>query len=328
MSPPTPADPRRPEMAQRASNPFGAARPPEEQDPPHKSLHDIFGQSLEVDDSDSSDDNGWDRDDSSDDDDDDDDAAAAPKPASVAATAAAAAARPASPQSSNISFNTAFAQPADNTNANNTNNKPDGETNPFLGLLSAAAAAAAAANTTTTAAAAAAAAAPAAEEQQHDAGDPPKPEPATVRVRALYPYTPDDAAELRLEAGSLVETRPPPEGASAGVHGEPEWMYGELLAEADEGDGWRASGSRGWFPADYAETLGPAGSRAWLKSNARFGAAKYDYAPQHEDELAVAAGDRVRVLDGDPADGWWKVRKIQDRTSGMLPAIYVELDKE
>ncbi|KAJ1795557.1 hypothetical protein LPJ56_007341, partial [Coemansia sp. RSA 2599] len=53
--------------------------------------------------------------------------------------------------------------------------------------------------------------------------------------------------------------------------------------------------------------------------------------PQHEDELRVAQGDRVRVIDGDTAESWWKVRIINggaDKVEeGMLPAMYIDLDK-
>ncbi|KAJ1957648.1 hypothetical protein GGI12_004965, partial [Dipsacomyces acuminosporus] len=84
----------------------------------------------------------------------------------------------------------------------------------------------------------------------------------------------------------------------------------------------------GWFPKDYAELLGGPGSRGWNKTKALFGTAKYKYEPQHDDELKVAEGDRVRVVDGDKAESWWKVRKIGgDKEEGMLPAMYIDLDE-
>ncbi|KAJ2822861.1 hypothetical protein IWW50_004034 [Coemansia erecta] len=110
-------------------------------------------------------------------------------------------------------------------------------------------------------------------------------------------------------------------------------MYGEILKESadDKGDGWQPSGIVGWFPTEYAETLGEPGSRGWNKTKARFGSAKYDYEPQHDDELQVALGERVRVIDGDIAESWWKVRRIVpvegQRSEGMLAAMYIDLDK-
>ncbi|KAJ1859811.1 hypothetical protein LPJ73_001683, partial [Coemansia sp. RSA 2703] len=200
-------------------------------------------------------------------------------------------ARAASPRSA-ISFNTAFAPAADS--------------NPFLGLLAAA--------TSPT----------------------PLPPFEHVRVRALYPYQPDGAVgELAIQPGELIETRPVDHNTPGrDAHAADGWMFGEVLQEADDSeDGWGASGRTGWFPREYAETLGAPGSRAWIKTRAKFGRAKYAYTPQHDDELRVAQGDRVRVVDGDAAESWWRVRVIAssadsaDKLEGMLPAIYIELDK-
>ncbi|KAJ2023132.1 actin organization and endocytosis protein, partial [Coemansia sp. S85] len=111
-----------------------------------------------------------------------------------------------------------------------------------------------------------------------------------LRLRALYPYHPDAADELGIETGDLIETQL----AKSGVRGDG-WLYGEILVESDDGDGWRLGGKCGWFPKDYAETLGGPGSRGWMKTRARFGTAKYDYEPQHEDELKVGVGVRRKT---------------------------------
>ncbi|KAJ2491828.1 hypothetical protein IWW47_005015, partial [Coemansia sp. RSA 2052] len=161
-----------------------------------------------------------------------------------------------------------------------------------------------------------------------------------LRLRALYPYhATDDGGddELSIETGDLIETRVVPLEKQAAVHSRGDgWMYGEILQESatDQGDGWQPSGRAGWFPKDYAETLGGPGSRGWTKTRALFGTAKYDYEPQHEDELRVSVGDRVRVVDGDTAESWWKVRKLGNGSSGaasslgMLPAMYIDVDKK
>ncbi|KAJ2721492.1 actin organization and endocytosis protein [Coemansia sp. Benny D115] len=222
-----------------------------------------------------------------------------------------------SPQST-VSFNTAFANPSGAATA-----AASTENNPFLGLLAAASAnsALAAAGNSSGSMASAAAARP----FEHQ------------RLRALYPYAPEAGAqdEITLQPGDLLETRAiPSDLKSADVHADEGWTYGEVLRETagDQGDGWEPSGQAGWFPKDYAEVLGGPGSRGWLRTRARFGTAKYDYKPNHEDELAVALGDRVRVVDGDVAENWWKVRILHpaagvEKTEGMLPAIYIDLDK-
>lgn len=153
-----------------------------------------------------------------------------------------------------------------------------------------------------------------------------------LRLRALYPYNPAGEGELTVEPGELLETRAVPANLSSrGAHADEGWMYGELLRESDKdgGDGWEPSGKVGWFPKEYADSLGGPDSRGWKKTRAMFGTAKYDYQPQHEDELKVRLGDRVRVLDGDKAESWWKARCIRKEKpeEGMLPAIYIDLDE-
>jgi hypothetical protein len=38
--------------------------------------------------------------------------------------------------------------------------------------------------------------------------------------------------------------------------------------------------------------------------------ARHDFAPEHEDEIAFHAGDRIEVIEKDDlySDGWWQVR--------------------
>ncbi|KAJ2472191.1 actin organization and endocytosis protein [Coemansia sp. RSA 2322] len=273
---------------------------------------------------DSSSDEEWDSDDSSDDDD------GAPAVLPTVFDVAAADSRQkvpdvSSPRSS-VSFDTAF---ANHTPASLLPPKDEGNSNPFLGLI------------------ASAAAASALESKAAEADGESQPASFEVlRLRALYPYNPeDDADELTIETGDLIETRAVPAdrlaAASGSSHAGGGWLFGEILRESptDQGDGWLPSGRAGWFPRDYVETLGGPGSRGWIKTRARFGTAKYNYEPQHEDELSVAVGDRVRVVDGDTAESWWKVRKLvtsessadeqqeASMPSGMLPAMYIDLDK-
>ncbi|KAJ2849575.1 actin organization and endocytosis protein [Coemansia brasiliensis] len=306
-----------------ATNPF-----PTHRDADTNVYKDIFSQSLEVPDdssSSSSSDNEWDHD-SSDDENNTDllGLGTKPQPSTAAGN---------STSESSISFNTAFANPSAEPKPSEALEELAKEgTNPFLGLL---AAAASVANDTS------------ASGDNNDSNTGSKstadllsdfaPEMADFkkqRVRALYPYTADaEADELSITTGDLIETRPVPAKASAGTHAGEGWMYGEILkpTQDDQGDGWEASGKQGWFPAEFAEVLGEIGSRGWNKTKARFGSAKYDYEPQHDDELKVQVGDRVRIVDGDIDESWWKVRKLRsgngERAEGMLPAMYIDLDK-
>ena len=50
----------------------------------------------------------------------------------------------------------------------------------------------------------------------------------------------------------------------------------------------------------------------------------YDFNADGEDELSVAEGDRLIVLERD-SDDWWKVRDSEGR-EGVVPAQYVELE--
>ncbi|KAJ2249849.1 actin organization and endocytosis protein [Coemansia sp. RSA 475] len=320
MSQRAPLRAEKPEMDSAINNPFGAHIADKR---PTSNYSSIFDQSLEVAaDSDSSSDE-WDHD-SSDDENDDPLGPKQPKPLAAQAQDANMA------SGSSASFNTAFANPS----ASETKPSDDlealakEETNPFLGLL---AAAASVANDADKSDAKPTASVPTADLLSGDAPVDFK----QLRVRALYPYAADATAdELAIDTGDLIETRPIPSGASSTeAHAGDGWMYGEILKESsdDQGDGWQPSGKCGWFPTEYADTLGEPGTRGWNKTKARFGSAKYDYEPQHDDELKVVLGERVRVIDGDIDESWWKVRRIKpvdgQRSEGMLPAMYIDIDK-
>ncbi|KAJ2844747.1 actin organization and endocytosis protein, partial [Coemansia erecta] len=285
-------EPQRPVAIEETAKPEMQQRANESSNPFAAAVN--SAQEAQAKNDDSDDDDEWDQDESSDDDSVPD--LSADKDPFIYGDQAS------SPKSS-VSFNTAFAQP--------TATK---ENNPFASLLS-----------------------PDGPADGTESASVPSPPPfEKLRLRALYPYHPDTLAvgELSIETGVLIETRPVTRDLpSYSSHTDEGWMYGEILKESldDKNDGWDPSGVIGWFPKDYAETLGAPGSRGWNKTRAMFGTAKYAYEPQHEDELGIAQGDRVRVIDGDTAESWWKVRIISGNTDkaeeGMLPAMYIDLDK-
>ncbi|KAL6720655.1 cytoskeletal protein binding protein [Lecanora helva] len=51
----------------------------------------------------------------------------------------------------------------------------------------------------------------------------------------------------------------------------------------------------------------------------------YDFMAQGDDEVTVAVGDDVVVLDDTKSDEWWMVRRLKNNTEGVVPSSYVEV---
>ncbi|KAI9681210.1 MAG: cytoskeletal protein binding protein [Caeruleum heppii] len=51
----------------------------------------------------------------------------------------------------------------------------------------------------------------------------------------------------------------------------------------------------------------------------------YDFMAQGDDEVTVAAGDEVVVLDDTKSDDWWMVRRLKNGKEGVVPSSYVEV---
>ena len=51
----------------------------------------------------------------------------------------------------------------------------------------------------------------------------------------------------------------------------------------------------------------------------------YDFMAQGDDEVTVADGDEVIVLDDSQSEEWWKVRRIRNGKEGVVPSSYVEV---
>jgi actin cytoskeleton-regulatory complex protein SLA1 len=52
----------------------------------------------------------------------------------------------------------------------------------------------------------------------------------------------------------------------------------------------------------------------------------YDFMAQGNDEVTVASGDEVIVLDDSKSDEWWMVRRIKNGREGVVPSSYVEIN--
>lgn len=64
-----------------------------------------------------------------------------------------------------------------------------------------------------------------------------------------------------------------------------------------------------------------AGSRHGLKK----GLVLYDFMAQGDDEVTVAIGDEVVVIDDSKSEEWWQVRRLKNGKEGVVPSSYVEL---
>ncbi|OJD18608.1 hypothetical protein AJ78_01379 [Emergomyces pasteurianus Ep9510] len=51
----------------------------------------------------------------------------------------------------------------------------------------------------------------------------------------------------------------------------------------------------------------------------------YDFMAQGDDEVTVAVGDEVVILDDSKSDEWWMVRRLKNGREGVVPSSYVEL---
>lgn len=56
----------------------------------------------------------------------------------------------------------------------------------------------------------------------------------------------------------------------------------------------------------------------------RKGQILYDFIAQGDDEVTVAIGDEVIILDDTKSEEWWMVRRIKNGQEGVVPSSYVE----
>ncbi len=51
----------------------------------------------------------------------------------------------------------------------------------------------------------------------------------------------------------------------------------------------------------------------------------YDFMAQGEDEVSVAIGDEVIVVDNSKSEEWWQVRRLKNGKEGVVPSSYIEI---
>jgi len=51
----------------------------------------------------------------------------------------------------------------------------------------------------------------------------------------------------------------------------------------------------------------------------------YDFMAQGDDEVTVAVGDDVIVLDDSKSEEWWQVRRLKNGKEGVVPSSYIEI---
>ena len=76
--------------------------------------------------------------------------------------------------------------------------------------------------------------------------------------------------------------------------------------------------------ASRAEGLREVLEAAESGSGQRKGQVLYDFMAQGDDEVTVAVGDEVIVIDDTKSDDWWMVRRLKNGKEGVVPSSYVE----
>lgn len=64
---------------------------------------------------------------------------------------------------------------------------------------------------------------------------------------------------------------------------------------------------------------------AGSKRSLRKGQILYDFMAQSADEVTVAAGDEVIIVDDSKSEEWWQVRRLKNGKEGVVPSSYVEI---
>lgn len=63
---------------------------------------------------------------------------------------------------------------------------------------------------------------------------------------------------------------------------------------------------------------------AGSKGGQKKGRILYDFMAQGDDEITVAVGDEVIIIDNSKSDEWWIIRRLKNGNEGVVPSGYVE----
>ncbi len=55
------------------------------------------------------------------------------------------------------------------------------------------------------------------------------------------------------------------------------------------------------------------------------GVVLYDFIAQGDDEVTVAVGDEIIILDDSKSEDWWQVRRLKNGKEGVMPTSYIEI---
>ncbi|KAI2463664.1 hypothetical protein F4781DRAFT_415896 [Annulohypoxylon bovei var. microspora] len=61
------------------------------------------------------------------------------------------------------------------------------------------------------------------------------------------------------------------------------------------------------------------------RSGQKRGQVLYDFMAQGDDEVTVAVGDEVIVIDDSKSEEWWQVRRLKNGKEGVVPSSYIEI---
>lgn len=64
---------------------------------------------------------------------------------------------------------------------------------------------------------------------------------------------------------------------------------------------------------------------AGTQRHQRKGKVLYDFMAQGKDEVTVAAGDEVIILDDSKSEEWWQLRRLKNGKEGVVPSSYIEI---
>ena len=59
--------------------------------------------------------------------------------------------------------------------------------------------------------------------------------------------------------------------------------------------------------------------------NQKTGVILYDFMAQGDDEVTVAIGDEVIIVDDSKSEDWWQVRRLKNGKNGVVPSSYIEI---